>query len=159
MCTILTTGTRRLRASTSIPLNHQVIAHTSSSPRHLILILSTRLATANLTIYAALVVLALAITHLHGNALPALDLGPGLRALLLELVARAAELRDGLLGEQLLQRPLFDVLRLVLLELGDELYGALQDRALVLLAARHNLGELVDAFVDGFAAAPFHLGV
>lgn len=59
--------------------------------------------------------------------LPRLDLAPRTLALGLELVVAGAQLGDGLLGQQLLQRPLLDVLVLVLLELGDELDGALQD--------------------------------
>ena len=58
-----------------------------------------------------------------------------------------------MLGKKLLKRPLLDVLILVLLELGDELDGALEDRTLVLLAAWDDLGELIDALVDGLASS------
>jgi len=58
-----------------------------------------------------------------------------------------------LFSEQLLKCPFLDVLRLVLLELCDELNRALEDGAFILLAPRDNLGELIDALVDGFAAA------
>lgn len=85
--------------------------------------------------------------------LPLLALGPGALALVLELVAAGAQLGDGLLGEQLLQRPLLDVLRFVFFELRDELHGAREDAAFVLLAAGYDFGQLVDAFVDRFAAA------
>lgn len=85
--------------------------------------------------------------------LPLLALGPGALALVLELVAAGAELGDGLLGEQLLQRPLLDVLRFVFFELRDELHRAREDAAFVLLAAGDDFGEFVDAFVDRFAAA------
>jgi hypothetical protein len=33
--------------------------------------------------------------------------------------------------------------------------GSLEDRAFILLTAWNNLGEFVDAFVDGFTAAAF----
>jgi hypothetical protein len=36
--------------------------------------------------------------------------------------------------------------------LSDELDGTLEDRALILLTARHNLGQLVDALVDGLTS-------
>jgi hypothetical protein len=58
-----------------------------------------------------------------------------------------------LLGEQLLQSPLLDVLRLIVFELRDELHGAGEDAALVLLTSRHDFGDLVDSFVDSFASA------
>jgi hypothetical protein len=83
------------------------------------------------------------------HLLPRVQLPVEALALLLELVVRLAELGDGLLREQLLQRPLLDVLRLVLLELRDERDSPLEDRALVLLATRDDLGELVDPLVDG----------
>lgn len=84
--------------------------------------------------------------------LPQLALGPGALTFVLKFVAAGAELGDGLLGQKLLQSPFLDVLRLVVFELGDELHGAGEDAALVLLASGHDLGDLVDAFVDGFAA-------
>jgi hypothetical protein len=45
-----------------------------------------------------------------------------------------------LLGEELLKGPLLNVLGFVLLELGDELNSALQNRSLILLAAGNDLG-------------------
>ena len=87
-----------------------------------------------------------------------LALVPCTLTLCLELVAAGAEFGDGLLGQQLFERPFFNVLLLVLLELGDELHGALEDGALVLLAAWNDLGEFVDALVDGLAAAAFNCG-
>ena len=74
-------------------------------------------------------------------------------ALLLELVVGLAELGNGLFGEKLLQRPLLNVLCLVLLELRYEGDRPLKDRPLVLLAARDDLGKLIDPFVDGLTAA------
>jgi hypothetical protein len=85
--------------------------------------------------------------------LPQLTLGPGALAFVLKFVAAGAELGNGLLGQKLLQSPLLDVLRLVFLELCDELHGAGENAALVLLATRYDLGDFVDSFVDGFAAA------
>lgn len=82
-----------------------------------------------------------------------LALVPCTLALCFELVTAGAELGDGLLSQQLLKSPFFNILLLVLLKLGYELYGALEDRALVLLAAWNNLGEFVDAFVDSLATA------
>jgi len=72
--------------------------------------------------------------------LPCLHLSPGTHALVLQLVVAGGEFGDGLLGKKLLQRPLLNVLGLVLLELGDELNCTLQYRAFVLLATRHDLG-------------------
>ena len=60
-----------------------------------------------------------------------------------------------MLGEKLFQRPLLDVLGLVVFELCDELDSAGENAAFVLLAAWHDLGDFVDAFVDGLAAATF----
>jgi hypothetical protein len=62
-----------------------------------------------------------------------------------------------LVQQKLLERPLLDVLRLVLLELTNVLDGALQDRALVLFAVWDNLGKFVNAFVDGFASTALNL--
>jgi hypothetical protein len=73
--------------------------------------------------------------------------------LCLELIAASAQLSDSLLREELLQGPFFDILLLILLQLCDELNGALEDGSLVLLAARDNLGEFVDAFVDSLATS------
>lgn len=74
----------------------------------------------------------------------------------LELVAAGAQFGNCLLRQKFLECPFLNILLFVLLQLRDELDSALQDRALVLLAARNNLGELVDALVDGFAAATLH---
>jgi hypothetical protein len=92
-------------------------------------------------------------TGLLRRLLPLLALGPCALALTLELVAARAEFRDGLLSEELLQRPLFDVLGLVVFELRDELYSACENAAFVLFAARHDLCDFVDTFVNGFTAA------
>jgi hypothetical protein len=73
-----------------------------------------------------------------------------------ELVAAAAQLSDGLLGEKLFQRPLLDILLLVLLQLCDELNRTLKNRALVLLAPWHNLGKFIDAFVDSLPTTSLH---
>jgi len=67
------------------------------------------------------------------------------------LVNARAKLVDGLFGKKLLKCPLLDVLRLILLELGNELDGTLKDGPLVLLTAGDDLGKFVDTFVDGFA--------
>jgi len=72
--------------------------------------------------------------------LPCLDLAPRTFAFCLQLIIAGTELSDSLFGEELLQGPLLDVLGLVLLELCDEGYGALEDRPLVLFASRNNLG-------------------
>ena len=63
-----------------------------------------------------------------------------------------------MLRKQLLQRPLLDVLGFVVFELCDELDGARENAAFVLLAAGHDFGDFVDAFVDGLAAATFDWG-
>lgn len=60
-------------------------------------------------------------------ALVDLALVPCALAFRLELVTAGAELRDGLLRQKFLKRPLFDILLLVLFELRDELDGALED--------------------------------
>lgn len=52
--------------------------------------------------------------------LPCLDLSPCSFALSLELIIARAELGNSLLRQKLLQSPLFDILGLVFLELGDE---------------------------------------
>jgi hypothetical protein len=57
-----------------------------------------------------------------------------------------------LFREELLECPLLNVLRLVFLQLCDERNSALQNGSLVLLAARDDLRQLVDALVDGLAA-------
>ena len=87
------------------------------------------------------------------SLLPRLNLAPRTLALRLQLIIASAELCNSLLGKKLLKRPLLDVLVLVLFQLSDELDGALEDGTLVLLAAWDDLGELVDAFVDGFASS------
>ena len=67
-----------------------------------------------------------------------------------------AELCQCLLRDQLLKRPFLDIGVLVLLQLGDELDRTLEDGAFVLLATGDDFGELVDAFVNGFAATTFN---
>ena len=86
------------------------------------------------------------------DLLPCLELPVEALALGLQLVIRLAELADGLLRKQLLQRPLLDVLCFILLQLRNEGNGALKDGALVLLAARNNLGELINALIDSLTA-------
>jgi hypothetical protein len=87
--------------------------------------------------------------------LPRLDLAPRTLALRLQLVVAGAQLGNGLLGEQLLQGPLLNILSLVLLELCDEGDGALKDGTLVLFTAGDNLGQLIDSFVDGLTTTAF----
>lgn len=87
--------------------------------------------------------------------LPRIGLPPCALALVLEFVNACAELGDGLLSQEFLERPFFDVLRLILSELGDEGDGPLQDGSFVLFAARDDLGKFVYPFVDGFTSAPF----
>ena len=77
-----------------------------------------------------------------------LALSPGPLTLRLKLVAARAELGNGLLRQQLLERPLLNVLRLVLLELRDKLDGTSENAALVLLTSWYNFGKFVDAFID-----------
>lgn len=91
-----------------------------------------------------------------GHALPRLQLAVQPLALGLELVIGLAELCYSLLRKQFFQRPLLNVLLLVLLELRDEVDGALEDGSLVLLASRYYLGELVDALIDVFSTASFN---
>jgi hypothetical protein len=76
--------------------------------------------------------------------------------LCLEPITARAEFGNGLVQQEFLQRPLLNVLTFVILELGNVLHRALEDAAFVLLAARYNLRELVDAFVNCFAAAAFN---
>ena len=73
----------------------------------------------------------------------------------LKLITTRAKLGDCLLREEFFESPLFDVLSLVLLELRDELDCAGKDTTLVLFAAWDDLGELVDAFVDGLTSSAF----
>ena len=54
-----------------------------------------------------------------------LALLPGPLALALEFITASAELGDGLFGEQLFERPLLNVLLLVLFQLSNELNSAL----------------------------------
>jgi hypothetical protein len=89
------------------------------------------------------------------GALVDLALVPSSLALGLELVAASTQLCNGLFSKEFLQRPLLDILLLVLLQLCDELDGALQDGALVFLAAWNNLGQLVDALVDSLSPTAF----
>jgi len=85
---------------------------------------------------------------LAGDALPKLLLVPCTVQLPTEVV-------DGLLRDELLERPLVDVLVAVVLQFLDVRNGAREDRAFVLLTARDDLGEFVDAFVYCLAAATF----
>lgn len=73
----------------------------------------------------------------------------------LQSVAGSAQFGNGLFSEELLQSPLLDILRFVLLELSDELNCALKNASLVLLTAWYDLGELINTLIDGFAAATF----
>jgi len=84
--------------------------------------------------------------------LPHLQLTVQALALAFEFVVGCAELRNGLLCQELLQCPLLDVLRFILLELRYERHGPLKNGSLVLLVARDYLSQLVDAFIDGFPA-------
>jgi hypothetical protein len=77
----------------------------------------------------------------------------------LESIARAAKFGNGLFGEELLQSPLFNVLRFILLELSDELDGTLENASLVLFTAGNNFGKFIDAFVDCLAASAFNCKV
>lgn len=52
--------------------------------------------------------------------LPCLNLTPRTLTLLLQLVVASTELGDSLFSEKLLQCPLLNVLRLIVLQLGDE---------------------------------------
>ena len=87
------------------------------------------------------------------ETLPDLELSIQSAVLVLKLVVRLAELRNGLLRKKLLQSPFLDVLSLVLFELRDEGDGPLENGPLVLLAVRDDLGKLIDALVDGFSTA------
>jgi hypothetical protein len=87
---------------------------------------------------------------------PCLNFTPRSLALGLELIIARAELCNGLLCEKLLQCPLLDVLGLVLLKLSNKRNGSLQNRALVFLTPRNNLGQFVDTLVDGFSSAAFN---
>jgi hypothetical protein len=95
-------------------------------------------------------------TRLETGLLPGLRFPPRPLQILLKLFVPLAEILDRLLRKQLLEGPLLNILRFVLLKLLNVLHRALKDRALVLLAAWDNLGELVDALVDGFSAASLH---
>lgn len=88
-----------------------------------------------------------------GHAFPGFQLLVEPFTLLLQLIVGSAQLRDGLLSKQLLQRPLLNVLRFVILELIDEGNRALENRPLVLLAVGHDFCELIDALVYRFATA------
>lgn len=93
------------------------------------------------------------------SLLPGLDLAPSPLALSLQFIIRSTEFSNCLLCEKLLQGPFLNILRLVFLELGDELDGALEDGAFVLLATWDNLGQLINPFVDGLSAAALNWGV
>jgi hypothetical protein len=88
--------------------------------------------------------------------LPLLAFLPRPLAFCFELVATTAKLSDRLLSQKLFERPLFDILGLVLLELSDELYSSCENAALVLLTTRNDLGELVDTLVDGLTTSTFN---
>lgn len=109
-------------------------------------LLGTRIAAVVSTVAVLIRLIALVLELLRYNAgvlaglLPYFGFGPGALAFCLELVTASTELCDGLLRQKLLQRPLLDVLRLVLLELCDKLNGALKDGALVLFTTGDNLG-------------------
>lgn len=91
------------------------------------------------------------------DLLPGLELAVDAVNLLLEFVVRGTELRDGLLGEKLLECPLFYRLLFVLLELGDVADCICQDGSFVLLTTGHNLGQFVDALVDSLTATTLDL--
>jgi len=80
-------------------------------------------------------------TSTLASLLPCLDFSPCSFTLGFQLVITGTEFGDGLLSEKLLEGPLLNILSLVLLELGDELNSALQNRALVLLATRDDLAN------------------
>lgn len=90
------------------------------------------------------------------DPLPGFEFPEEALAFLFELVVGSTKLRNGLLRKQLLERPLLDVLLFVLLKLSDEMASTLENGALVLFAAGHDLGKLVDTLVDGFTAPTFH---
>lgn len=90
------------------------------------------------------------------RALVDLALIPCALTLGFELVAAGTELGNGLLRQQLFERPFLNILLFILLELGYELYSPLQNGALVLFAAWHNLGQFVDTLVNGLAATAFN---
>ena len=79
-----------------------------------------------LAVSRTLILLGVQASALAG-LLPRLNLAPRPFTFSLELVIARTEFSNGLLGQELLQRPLLNVLGLVLLELSDELNGALQD--------------------------------
>jgi hypothetical protein len=89
--------------------------------------------------------------------LPSFNLTPGTLTLGLQLVVTSTQFSNGLLSQKLLKSPLFDVLRLVFFELGNEGYGALKDRSFVLLTSGNNFRELVDAFIDSLSATALNL--
>lgn len=93
--------------------------------------------------------LELALGALAGDAL-LLPQPPHLFQLCLQVTHR-------LVHEQLLERPLLDVARLVLLEMVDILHRAAEDCALGLLTRtiRNDAPKLVDPIVDVTAAAAF----
>lgn len=86
------------------------------------------------------------------------SLSPGALAFGFEFVATARQLLNGLLGEQLFQRPFLNILRFVLFELLDECYCTGEDGTLVLFATGNDFGEFVDAFVDSFTTTAFDWG-
>lgn len=104
----------------------------------------------------------LSILRLNGQSviiagpLVSLLLLPGFLIIGLETIARLAELVDSLIKEELLESPFFKICGFSFLELTDVLDCSLQNRALVLFTARNNLGELINAFIDGLSSPPFN---
>lgn len=92
-------------------------------------------------------------TVLLGNSLPRLKLSVCPVTFVLELVVGRTKLCDGLLGEELLQRPLLDGSLLLLPELRDIADRVLQNGAFILLTSRNDLSQLIDAFIDGLTTA------
>lgn len=94
-------------------------------------------------------------TGLATALLPFGALQPGGASTLLQAVATAGQFLQGdsERGALVLKR-LF-----LVLQFGDVLTGALEDGALVLLATRDDLGNVLDAFVNDFTTTPFDCGV
>lgn len=74
---------------------------------------------------------------------------------MLKLVIGIAELLDGLFGEQLFECPFLDILCLILSELGNIGNCSCKNGPFVLFASRNYFCQLVDTFVDCFAATTF----
>lgn len=75
-----------------------------------------------------------------------------------KLVVTCTQFSDSLFGEQLFQRPLLDILRLVLFQLSNELDCALQDGAFVLFTARDDLRDLIDTLIYCLSTTSFDWG-